>query len=77
VVGLSGAKSQVRPARVDLLLQGPELILSGLKPEEIKVYLEGSGLTPGKYRRRAIIELPEELSLQESRPPWFNLEVSR
>jgi len=77
VVGLSGAKSQVRPAKVDLFIQGPELILSGLKPEEIKVYLEGSGLTPGKYRRRAIIELPEELSLQESRPPWFNLEVSR
>ena len=77
VAGLSEGKFQVRPARIDLFIQGPELILSGLKPEEIKVSLEGSGLTPGKYRRRAIIELPEELSLLEGKPPWFNLEISR
>jgi len=77
VAGLPGNKYQIHPSRMELLLQGPELILSELKPEEIKVFLEGSGLSSGKYRRRAIIELPEELSLLDSKPPWFNLEISR
>jgi YbbR domain-containing protein len=77
VVGLLQAKYQIRPAGIDLFVLGPELILSELKPEEIKVYLEGSGLSPGKYRRRAIIELPDEITLLDTRPPWFNLEVYR
>ena len=77
VTGLAEGRYQVRPTQIELLLKGPELVLSRLQPGEIKVFLEGSGLSPGKHRRRAIIELPAEVQLLDSRPPWFTLEVSQ
>lgn len=75
VVGAEEGTYSIKPERIDLLVFGHEIMLDELKSNDIKVYLEASGLTPGKYRRRVIIDLPDDISLFEARPPWFTLEI--
>ena len=75
VVGAAEGTYTIKPNRIDLLVFGHEVSLDELKSSQIKVYLEASGLGPGKYRRRVIIDLPEEISLFEAQPPWFTLEI--
>ena len=68
----------IEPPSIDIDVQGPENTIEKLFNENgIKVHVDVSGLKPGVYVRRAIIELPVNTTLVDGKPEVFTVTICR
>lgn len=55
----TGLKAIVKPGTLDVNLQGPEVMMKALAPNDIKLIVDASGLDPGVHLLRPRIQLPD------------------
>lgn len=67
---------EIRPDRIELILRGPEKTMKKLlQGNGIRVRVDLKGLTPGTYKRHAVIEPPLNTTLVEAKPEVFTVEL--
>lgn len=79
-VGARGGRLawSITPAAVDLQVRGPENVLEALRRDmDSRVYLDLSGLKPGVYVRRAVIDLPPGVQLVSAQPGLFTVTLKK
>ena len=79
-VGARGGRLawSITPDAVDLQVRGPENVLEALRRDMgSRVYLDLSGLKPGVYVRRAVIDLPPGVQLVSARPGLFTVTLKK
>ncbi|HSJ52841.1 MAG TPA: CdaR family protein, partial [Anaerolineae bacterium] len=54
----SGYQATVSPMMVEVVLEGPETLLNALTPEDLRIYVNLSGLTVGTYRIDPVVLAP-------------------
>jgi YbbR domain-containing protein len=58
VVGLgSGLEAKLSPSQVDVLISGPVPLLKAIKPTNLRVVVDLSGMTNGEYQVPPIVDL--------------------
>ncbi len=77
VVGAeAGLEAHTSPATVDVILAGPLSVLDNLLPEELRLFVDVSGLTPGVYQISPQVGLiPSEVRVQSILPSTLEVEV--
>jgi YbbR domain-containing protein len=76
-VGLTpGLASQIQPATVDVILSGPVPVLNTLKPENMRVVVDLTGLAIGTHRLAPTIEiLPDRLQVVSIQPNLVDVTI--
>ena len=70
-------KYKIRPASVDLTVEGPARIVKNLNPQkDIHVYINLKNLKPGVYARRVKVKLPSGASLLDVNPEVFTVAIN-
>ncbi len=78
VKGLNGdLQAAVAPSAVKLTLYGPMPILSTIKPQDIKVEVDATGLGIGIHDVKPTISLPASLRLDATSPETITLTIRR
>jgi len=54
-----GLSASVEPASTDVTLRGPQIVLSALEADDVRVYVDLGGLTAGRYEIQPEVEAPE------------------
>nr|BAL58207.1 YbbR family protein [uncultured prokaryote] len=74
-VNLKGnfVRYRIEPPFITLTILGPVRKIRDIKTSDVNVYVDLSGESPGKYRRRATIELNEIFTLLDATPSWFDI----
>ena len=76
VLHVEGLRAQLVPARVDLVLRGPQHVLHNYTLGDGAAYVDAVGLMPGTYRVSARVDLPPSLELVKQRPDPLTLHLS-
>jgi YbbR domain-containing protein len=77
IIGLpENLKAVLAPEMITLLISGPLPILDGIKPDDIRVYLDLTDYVVGTYQLEPVVELPsEEISVDSIQPGLIDIEV--
>jgi len=77
IIGLpENLKAIIAPEMITLLISGPLPILDGIKPEDIRVYLDLTDYIVGTYQLQPVVELPsEEITVDSIQPELIDIEV--
>ncbi|HEB64625.1 MAG TPA: hypothetical protein ENJ02_03690 [Chloroflexi bacterium] len=77
IIGVEpGLEAHASPDTVDVILAGPLSVLDNLLPEELRLYVDVSGLTPGVYQISPQVGLiPDEVRVQSILPGTLEVEV--
>ncbi|MBE0684699.1 MAG: hypothetical protein IH585_01740 [Anaerolineaceae bacterium] len=77
IIGLpENLKAILAPEMITLLISGPLPILDGIKPEDIRVYIDLTDFAVGTYQLEPVVELPsEEISVDSIQPELIDIEV--
>ena len=77
IIGLpENLKAVLAPEMITLLISGPLPILDGIKPEDIRVYLDLTDYVVGTYQLEPVVELPsEEITVDSIQPGLIDIEV--
>jgi len=76
VQGLSqGYDAILSPGTVDVILEGPDTILTELRPEDIQVFVNLFDLTPGVHRVDPIVLYPENVDLESVLPNTIEVTI--
>ena len=75
VLHVEGARAQLVPARIDLVIRGPQHVLHNYDLAEGAAYIDAAGLVPGTYRVSARVDLPPSLELLKQRPDPLTLHL--
>ena len=75
VLHVEGARAQLVPARIDLVIRGPQHVLHNYDLAEGAAYVDAAGLVPGTYRVSARVDLPPSLELLKQRPDPLTLHL--
>ena len=76
ILHVEGLRAQLVPARVDLVLRGPQHVLHNYVLADGAAYVDAAGLMPGTYRVSARVDLPPSLELVKQRPDPLTLHLS-
>jgi YbbR domain-containing protein len=69
VLGVAaGTSSEVSPAKVDVLVEGPQDLIAQLKPDAVTVVVDATGWAHGEYTQAPRAVLPEGVRLLSMRP---------
>ena len=71
----AGARAKVVPARIDLILQGPQRVLSNYELEDGSVWIDATGLDPGIHRVTPKVDVPQSLEATRREPELLTLEI--
>ena len=63
------------PGTVDIVIAGPQQLLQGARPEDIKVFLDLKDLARGSHQLQAVIELPDRLEMIAANPRIFEVSI--
>jgi YbbR domain-containing protein len=63
------------PEKVEVVLQGPMVVLEGLKGEEIKASIELKDMEPGVYRLKPAFSIPKDVRLLKVVPDEIEVTV--
>lgn len=66
-------KYKILPPFITITILGPSKKVASVKSKDINVYIDLTGEGPGRYRRRAIIELESSFTLLDTQPSWFDV----
>jgi len=66
---------QLKPARVNLTVRGPQRVVQGLTLDEGGVYVDGAGREPGEHIVEAEVTLPAGVEIVKRDPPVIRLEI--
>jgi YbbR domain-containing protein len=69
--------AKVSPTQVTLTLKGPWPQLQDLKAEDLKARVDTRNLSPGRHRLSVSVELPQGVSLLQSRPTTVTVTIAR
>jgi YbbR domain-containing protein len=77
VVGLGpGLSALPAPDSVDIILSGPIVELDGLNPDDVSVFVDVTGLTPGIYQLEAQVDiLSESIQVQSLLPEVLEVTI--
>ena len=67
---------QLKPARVNLTVRGPQRAVQALVLEEGAVYVDGSGYGPGEHDLETEVTLPAGIELVKRDPALVHLEIA-
>jgi YbbR domain-containing protein len=67
---------QLKPARVNLTVRGPQRAVQNLVLEEGAVYVDGGGIGPGEHDLETEVTLPTGIELVKREPPVVHLEIA-
>ncbi len=68
----------ITPPEIRIEIEGPVTILDKLQDTDgLKAHVELSGLEPGVYARRAVIQLPVSVRLIDASPEIFTIRLTR
>ncbi|TMA42990.1 MAG: hypothetical protein E6J83_10935 [Deltaproteobacteria bacterium] len=76
VLHIEGARAQLFPARIDVVIRGPQHVLHNYELGDGAAYVDAAGLVPGTYRVSARVDLPPSLELVRQRPDPLTLHIS-
>jgi YbbR domain-containing protein len=65
------------PAKVDVILEGPDAVLAGLKPADLQVVVNVFGLTPGVHRVAPDVLAPEGVTVVSVIPETIEVMIER
>lgn len=78
VKGLSEGLNVLLPAEgLSVTLQGEANELNKVRPEDIKIVIDLTGLPPGSYEREAAISVPDKVKLSNKEPLKVPLQIVR
>lgn len=77
IAGLgNGLNTSVAPGTVDVILSGKMPVLQNLKPENIQVIVNATGLGPGSYTLPVQVSAPEGLKLDRVQPDTVTVTIT-
>jgi YbbR domain-containing protein len=71
-----GTRAKLTPPRVDLIVEGPQRILSAFKLPDGSVYVDAAGLEAGSHRVTPRVDLPDSLEVTGREPEVQTLEIT-
>jgi YbbR domain-containing protein len=66
---------QLKPARVNLTVRGPQRVVQDLTLDDGAVYVDGGNREPGEHMVEAEVTLPPEVEVVKRDPPVIRLEI--
>ncbi|GAB4528914.1 MAG: CdaR family protein [Anaerolineales bacterium] len=77
VVGLQpGQQAHISPSNVDVILTGPLAVLDHLLPQELRIFVDVTNLTPGVYQLIPQVDLmPADIRVQSMLPGTLEVEI--
>ncbi|PKO06196.1 MAG: hypothetical protein CVU41_08815 [Chloroflexi bacterium HGW-Chloroflexi-3] len=77
IIGLpENFQAILAPEMITILISGPLPFLDGIKPEDIRVYLDLTDYEVGTYQLEPVVELPsEEITMESIQPGLIDIEV--
>jgi len=66
---------QLKPARVNLTVRGPQRVVQNLTLDEGTVYVDGATYEPGEHIVEAEVTLPAGVEIVKRDPPVIRLEI--
>jgi YbbR domain-containing protein len=75
ILHVEGARAQLIPSRIDLVIRGPQHVLHNYEVGDGAAYVDAAGLVPGTYRVSARVDLPASLELLKQRPDPLTLHL--
>ena len=70
-----GTRVKLTPARIDLLVQGPQRLLAAYALEDGAVWVDAAGLESGTHRVTPRVDLPQSLEVVRREPEVQSLEI--
>jgi len=71
-----GMRAKVVPARIDVVVQGPQRVLTNYNLDDGSVYVDAAGLDPGSHRVVPRAELAQSLEVSRREPELVRLEIA-
>jgi hypothetical protein len=71
-----GRRGRLVPPRIDLTVEGPQKILASYVLPDGSVWVDASGLDPGRHRVTPQIDLPDSLEMTRRDPEVQTLEIA-
>src|ERR1051326_438664 len=69
------ARFKVVPPRMDLIVEGPQRLLSNYQLEDGSVYVDAAGLDAGIHRVMPKVDVPQTLEVRRREPDMLTLEI--
>ncbi len=69
--------TRVRPGEVSILIQGTPGVLSFIKDEDLRAFINVRDLLPGKYEKKVQVKIPADTVLIETYPNLVELVVGK